>query len=177
MPEIWQGSTLETVTSTNPPSPTKRKRAATVIASFLLLMVCLGSFNVLVRFAPAPPAPRPTPASTPETSPTAAITLLGPPDNSLLRAQDTLTVYWTWPLPLSDDQLFKLYLRQADQETLVGVLEEANMGQAYRLTLSGADIPSGEGPVQWLVKLESSLSDQPLISSTPRTILVLNKDR
>jgi hypothetical protein len=109
----------------------------------------------------------------PTLPPTATITLLGPPDQSRFMAEDTITIYWTWPLPLAEDQYFGIYLQEETGETRIGRLEEANFGTGYRWQTEAQYLTDDGGEVNYLIKLETILSDTPLITSEPRTLFVL----
>ena len=109
----------------------------------------------------------------PTLPPTATITLLGPPDQSRIMAEDSITVYWTWPLPLAEDQYFGIYLQEDTGDTRVGRLEKANFGAGYRWQTEAQYLTDGGGEVRYLIKLETILTDTPLISSEPRTLFVL----
>ncbi|NHZ72100.1 MAG: hypothetical protein GWP17_03330, partial [Aquificales bacterium] len=130
--------------------------------------------SVLPTLAPTT-TPPPTTTSIPQPTlpPTATITLLGPPDQSRITAQDTVTVYWTWPLPLAEDQYFGVYLQDETGETRIGRLEEANFGAGYRWQTEAQYLTDDGGEVRYLIKLETILTDTPLIISEPRTLFVL----
>ncbi len=118
--------------------------------------------------------PTATPIPLPVFAPTATITLLGPPDGSRLMAQDSVTVYWTWMEPLTEDQYFGVYLQDESGESRVGRLEEANFGGGYRWQTAARNLVDGSGDVQIIIKLETILSSTPLLTSEPRTLVILS---
>lgn len=126
------------------------------------------------------PTPVPTsrpPTATPYNAPVydaeTAVVLLGPPDETLLRLQDLAVFYWDWPLPLSDDQQFTLYIQHDGQTTAIASLNEPNLGTTYRATLHLNDLLTEATTIQWQIRLESSFADAPLTASEIRTITVL----
>ncbi len=126
----------------------------------------------------APPTATPTPLPTPTIPPEAVITLLGPPTDSHFRAVDTISFYWHWPLPLSDDQQLAVYARVNGQDMALGTLSEANLGRDYRLDQDAAAI-LGEREtavsLEWFVQLQlqSNANPQhPLRTSDVRTIQI-----
>jgi hypothetical protein len=123
--------------------------------------------------ATAVPPATVTPIPPPTLPPTATITLLGPPDQSRIMAEDSITVYWTWPLPLAEDQYFGIYLQEETGDTRVGRLEAANFGTGYRWQSEARYLVDGGGEVSYLIKLETILSDEPLTTSEPRTLFIL----
>ncbi|MCZ7672635.1 MAG: hypothetical protein M5U34_38720 [Chloroflexi bacterium] len=107
--------------------------------------------------------------------PTATITLLGPPADSRLLADDSLTLYWTWSEPLAEDQYFGVYLRDETGDVPVGRLAEANLGMGYRWQTAVNALTDSGGEIQLLVKLETIRSETPLLSSEPRTFVILSE--
>ena len=131
----------------------------------------------LATLAPptATPTATPTPAPTPRPTlpPDAAITLLGPPDGSVFSAAAPLSLYWTWPYPLHEDEYFAVYLAAAGTEQLLGRLAEPNLGAGYRWQIL-PDVFTGLGAdLAWQIRLESTLADAPLLSSETRTVRLI----
>ncbi len=123
-----------------------------------------------------PPTPTLQPAPTPTNPlpPNAAISLLGPPDDSLFlldSANNVVSFYWAWPQTLSEDQRLVLYIRVGEQDTPLGALEEPNMGNAYRWQEDMTAFMDTAVPIQWLVKLQT-VSDPQLVlaESEARTL-------
>ncbi len=123
--------------------------------------------------ATAVPPATATPIPLPTLPSTATITLLGPPDQSRIMADDSITVYWTWPLPLAEDQYFGVYLQEESGDSRIGRLEQANFGSGYRWQTEAQYLTDGGGEVRYLIKLETILTNEPLITSEPRTLFVL----
>lgn len=109
----------------------------------------------------------PTPTPLPTVPASAAITLLGPPADSLLPAGSDVVLYWTWPQPLPETQQFVVYLAHDGRETAVGALTEPNLGQSYRLTLPPDSLPATE-TITWFVQLQLSDSGDILTASQSR---------
>ena len=130
--------------------------------------------------------PQPTITSEPTTSPPTAtpyrppvyhaevaVSLLGPPHDTIFRLQDSVVFYWDWPLPLTDDQQFTLYIQHDGQPIPIASLNEPNLGTTYRASLPLTDLLSETAVIQWQIRLESSFADTPLTTSDIRTITVL----
>ncbi|MFO7679865.1 MAG: hypothetical protein R6X34_07420 [Chloroflexota bacterium] len=122
---------------------------------------------------PPTETPTATPIPLPVYPPTATITLLGPPNGSRVMAQDSITIYWTWMEPLTEDQYFGVYLQDESGESRVGRLEEANFGAGYRWQTAAQNLVDGSGDVQIIIKLETILSSTSLLTSEPRTLVIL----
>jgi len=117
--------------------------------------------------------PMPTPTPLPTLPPDAAITLLGPPDGSVVSAAAPLSLYWTWPYPLREDQYFAIYLAAADTEQFLGRLPEPNLGDGYYWQIPPAAL-SGLGPdLTWEIRLQSTFADAPLLSSETRAVRLI----
>jgi hypothetical protein len=129
-----------------------------------------------VTAVPPTETPTATPIPLPVYPPTATITLLGPPNSSRVMAQDSITIYWTWMEPLTEDQYFGVYLQDESGESRVGRLEEANFGGGYRWQTAAQNLVDGSGEVQIIIKLETILSSTPLLSSEPRTLVILSSE-
>ena len=122
------------------------------------------------------PTPLPTPSPTyapPSYSKESIIRLLGPPPDTVFAASDSISFYWQWPLPLTPDQQFHIYLFDDGQTILLGTIAEPNIGDSYHLSVNLADINVRAGSVQWIVQLETSYQIQPLRSSESRFLTFL----
>lgn len=102
----------------------------------------------------------------------AVIDILGPPANTFWATTEGLVMYWNWPVPLTDDQFFEVYLVSNQSAALLGRVEEPNMGSSYRLT---AVWPQGLAPgdYQWQIRLQSTFSASPLRVSEERPLTLL----
>jgi hypothetical protein len=123
-----------------------------------------------------PPTMTPSPTPYPTLPAGAAITLLGPPHDGRFRAQDTISFYWDWPVPLLDDQFLAVYVRQDGQDIQLGTLDEPNLGQRYRIQVAGQTIATAAetNSVQWLVRLQSAAQSQTsLMESETRTLTIM----
>lgn len=199
----------------------RRKRAATIFAPFLFLLLLLAFINWVIpqketeeslalrETTPAPASPpgqgeaaptdvqpprvaqptstmepsgtpidTPTPTATPYVPPTfpadTRIELLGPPRESIFLAGDPVSLFWRWPFSLSPDQRFEVVILTNGQETELGDVGIANLGNAYTAQLPLANLASESTPLQWQVRLATSFSETPILASEQRTILVLN---
>jgi hypothetical protein len=123
----------------------------------------------------APLTPAVPPADVATLPPDAAIQLLGPPQEGRFRLDDDISFYWRWPLPLQTGQRFAVYLRSGNEEWRLGVLEQNNLGSAYRLRAQPADFVSAPADYEWLVRLETLVATangaaQGLAASETRTL-------
>ncbi len=140
---------------------------------------------------PLPPATLPATLSavpTPTPTPTvdvmslipedANVQLLGPPHGSIFAANDTLSFYWTWPLPTADDQFFAVYVYDEEQRQLLGQLDSPNLGTAYVLHHPAHEVMSeiftSSGTIQWQIVLHSTFTASPLVASEPRTFTIID---
>ncbi|MCP4425023.1 MAG: hypothetical protein GY803_11055 [Chloroflexi bacterium] len=118
---------------------------------------------------PTLPIPTSTPTPSPPTPtlpPDAVIALLGPPPDSVFRLGDTISFYWDWPQPLSEDQRLFVYLLLGGQEILLGALEEPNSGATYRLQRNAMELVDTAVSAQWLVRLQSATNGTSADSQT-----------
>jgi hypothetical protein len=127
--------------------------------------------------------PAPTTTTTPTPAPTAyvpppftdsdIIQLLGPPAESRFSATTTLSFYWQWPLPLTEEQFFVVYFLTEDNEIRVGTVGEPNIGDGYRLHVDIEALKLTAVSLQWQVRLASDLTDEPLRVSEKRPLTLL----
>jgi hypothetical protein len=101
------------------------------------------------------------------------IQILGPPAGSTFAETAKISFYWQWPLPLTNDQAFKVYLVSEEQTVLLGTINEPNVGNSYRLQLRLEDMKINADTIHWLVHLETTHLDQPLRSSESRSLSIL----
>ncbi len=123
--------------------------------------------------AATPVPPTATPYTPPSYEEQTAVTLLGPPSETIFRLQDSVIFYWTWPHLLSDDQQLTLYIQHDGQATAVASLNEPNLGTTYRITLPLDELVEETAVIQWQIRLESTFADTPLTTSDIRTITIL----
>jgi hypothetical protein len=167
---LWARS----VVSTTPAAPTKPiKQITTAVPTNAPALQPINTETTVSTLVPTA-VPPPTSILIPTLPPTATITLLGPPDQSRFMVEDNITVYWTWPLLLTEDQYFGVYLQEETEESRIGRLEEANFGTGYRWQTEAQYLTDDGGEVSYLIKLETILANEPLITSEPRTIFILN---
>ena len=117
------------------------------------------------------PSPTTTPYTPPLYSADENIHLLGPPPGSTF-AHTTISFYWQWSLPLTEDQHFKVYLFTEEQTILLGTLDEPNVGDSYRLQVALEDVKLTADTIHWLVQLETTQLDQPLRVSEGRSLTI-----
>jgi hypothetical protein len=84
-----------------------------------------------------------------------------------------LSLYAGWSLPLTEDQTLVLYVQANGEETPVGALSEANMGQSYRWQIQPNQLADLGSEVSWQVRLEVATSGDVLLSSEQRQFRLL----
>jgi hypothetical protein len=119
------------------------------------------------------PGPTATPYTPPIYSTDTIIQLLGPPPGSAFAHTATISFYWQWPLPLTEDQEFRVYLFAEDQVVLWGTINEPNVGDSYRLQVALEDVRLTADKLHWFVQLETTHLDQPLQVSETRSLTIL----
>jgi hypothetical protein len=85
-----------------------------------------------------------------------AIAVLQPGPDRAFTTQDTINFDWFWPTLPVDDEQFVVYLIDGQQEYALGSLDEPNNGAAYRLSLSGGELPATGENLTWQVRLETA---------------------
>lgn len=135
----------------------------------------LTSSNLPATPSPTAPPPTTTPAPTPTPTlpPDAIIQLLGPPDGSVLNSGTPLSLYWNWPYSLDEGQIFVVYLGANGQETRVGALSEANMGQGYHWLIPPDELTVLGAEGVWQVRLEATPAGTVLLRSEQRSFRLL----
>lgn len=112
--------------------------------------------------------PAPTPPPTQTLPPNAEIALLGPPANTTLTTAATISFYWMWPLPPSEDHHFAVYWINENGEQLLGVQEAPNLGRSYYLSVTLSQPAVGA----WQVRLQEKATQQTIRSSAQRPLTV-----
>jgi hypothetical protein len=118
-------------------------------------------------------SPTPSPTLSPSLPSDAVIHLLGPPNGTVLNATVPLTLYAVWSPPLTEDQTLVLYVQANGEETPVGALSEANMGQSYRWQIQPDQWATLGTEVSWQVRLERVTTGDVLLSSEQRQFRLL----
>lgn len=118
---------------------------------------------------PMPPTPTPT------LPPDVEITLFGPPADGRFFADETIPFFWDWPLPLSEEQGFIVVVSFANGELQMGVVDEPNLGNYYRLSEDLSGILAGDTAVAaaWEVHLIHTATHEVLRRSPARPITLL----
>jgi len=98
------------------------------------------------------------------------ISLLGPPTGSIFPLSSQISFYWTWPIPLEDNQTFAIYLYANDQEYNVGTRDKPDLGTVYHFSATVKDIFQDANIVYWQIQLIAPQSATILIESEIRTI-------
>lgn len=101
------------------------------------------------------------------------IQLLGPPPGGSFANTAIVSFYWQWPLPLTEDQEFRVYLLAEDQKVLLGTINEPNVGDSFRLQVALEDVRLTADGLYWFVQLETTHLDQPLQTSETRSLTIL----
>jgi hypothetical protein len=125
-----------------------------------------------------PSAITPTPAATPLVTlspppPTTTIQLLGPPPDGTFSRSSTISFYWQWLPPLTEDQFFVLYLLADGQIIEAGTVNEANVGNNYRLHIPIGELVETADSLQWQIQLQASLTNTPLTTSETRQLFLI----
>lgn len=103
--------------------------------------------------------------------PGATIRLSGPPPGSSFYLDDSMSIYWSWPLELGADQQFVIYLSGDQTKHLAGVIQKPALGNHnYQLNFDPRDIVEVEGTYQIQVHLETKGAPAILAESTPRAV-------
>lgn len=85
-----------------------------------------------------------------------AITLLSPGPGREFTTADTINFDWFWPVAPEAGQQFVVYLSDGAREYMLGFVGEPNNGAAYRLAMSGQELPAAGDDLTWWVRLEST---------------------
>jgi hypothetical protein len=97
----------------------------------------------------------------------------GPPAGSVYGLNDRLTFFWDAPGEVRDGWRFVVYLEADGGRTPIGVVDTANLGQAYQLRVAPGAIIGEPGEYRWSVVLEDSESGAIIGQSEPRGITLL----
>jgi PKD repeat protein len=91
--------------------------------------------------------------------PEPVIDLLGPPrDSAFLLTPDTNLIFtWSWPLPLTPDERFAIYVNSRGRTTQLGTVTQSGTENQYQFLISAANVPVAPGQQQWFVQLEDML--------------------
>lgn len=114
-----------------------------------LLLLAMGFFAAGVPLGPEDRA------ALAEAGNDTAITLLSPGAGREFTTDDTINFDWFWPNAPATDQQFAVYLSDGSQEYMLGFVDEPNNGAAYRLAMSGQELPVAGDDLTWWVRLES----------------------
>ena len=115
--------------------------------------------------------PQSTPTATAALPADATIQLSGPPPGSSFYLSDPLNIYWSWPIELSEDQQFAIYLMAEQKKYLAGVILEPALGNhGYQLNFDPRDVVEEEGTYQIQVHLERRGVPNTVAESAPRAI-------
>jgi hypothetical protein len=95
-----------------------------------------------------------------------SISVLSPGPGRAFTAQDAINFDWFWPMLPEDGERFVVYLSDGEQEYALGSLDEPNNGAAYRLSLSGGELPAVGESVTWQVRLETGDGQTVVASDT-----------
>lgn len=123
------------------------------------------SLDLPVIRVPLPPSITPTPEP--------VITLLGPPtDGDFALAADTNLIFtWSWPVPLSADERFGVYLNTRGRTIQLGTVSEPQSGDQYEFKTSAGNVPALAGQQTWFIQLEDTLSGITRERSDSRSIV------
>jgi uncharacterized protein YkwD len=112
-------------------------------------------------------------ASTP--APIPVLTLLGPPSGGefALSTGTNLIFTWSWPVSLSPDERFAIYLDSQGRTTQIGTVSQPQDGDQYVFTTSAGDVPARPGQQSWYVLLENTLTGEVSEQSETRPIVFI----
>lgn len=117
-----------------------------------------------------PPTVTPLPSATAYLPPvfpaTATIELIGPPATATFATQDTVSFYWRWSMPLTDDQQFVLYGVTPSELIPLATVTETTLGETYFARVALPEKPLAG----WIVQLETNLADVVLLPSPVRPL-------
>lgn len=99
----------------------------------------------------------------------------GGPANGLMALNTTpLEFVWNWPVPLTGDQRFTVYLQGGGQSVALGSVAQPYLGTRYRLQTAVADLTPLTGELTWQVRLEDG--GRNVFIAGERQTLVLEPD-
>jgi hypothetical protein len=121
--------------------------------------------------------PSPTPSNTPPPAlpATAAITLLGPPPESSVSQNGRIVFYWHYAEPLLPGQQFVLTLKQNEAIIFAKSIEQSNLGSDFQLLLDLDELLALPGTAVWQLHLEWADTQQQLLLSEERMLVLLAK--
>jgi serine/threonine protein kinase/LysM repeat protein len=102
-----------------------------------------------------------------------SISVLAPGPNRQFTTRDTINFDWFWPTLPEAGRHFAVYLLDGGLEFLLGSLTEPNNGAAYRLPVTGNELPATGDSLNWQVRLESVNGNEVLVASDRIPIVVL----
>lgn len=100
--------------------------------------------------------------------------LAGPATDLAALNTTILEFAWNWPLPLTGDQRFTVYLQGAGQSVALGSVAQPFYGTRYRLQTAVAEITPLTGELTWQVRLENG--GQNILAEGERRALLLERD-
>jgi serine/threonine protein kinase/LysM repeat protein len=102
-----------------------------------------------------------------------SISVLAPAANREFGPLETINFDWFWPALPAQGRHFTVYLLDGDAEIVLGSLTEPNNGQAYRLSVAVADLPTESLEAAWQIRLEAIGGDEVFVTSdvTPLRLL------
>lgn len=89
-----------------------------------------------------------------------AIAVLAPGPGRTFTVADEIAFDWFWPSLPEDGQRFVVYLSDGEQTYTLGTVAEPNNGAAYRLSVSGQELPVVGEDLTWQVVLESAEGEE-----------------
>lgn len=102
---------------------------------------------------PSPVSLEPTPTSKPTLLPSEVATLTGPPSESQYLLSSPLAFYWYSTRELAEDQAFALVIIGGENEEIVGLVSEPNLGSGYQVHIVPEDFGFSAGEYYWQVRL------------------------
>ena len=119
---------------------------------------------------PSPVSLEPTPTSKPTLLPSEVATLTGPPSESQFSLSSPLAFYWYSTRELAEDQAFALVIIGGENEEIVGLVSEPNLGSGYQVHIVPENFGFSAGEYYWQVRLFQREADVLIDGSHQRPI-------
>jgi hypothetical protein len=118
----------------------------------------------------SPVSLEPTPTSKATLLPSEVATLTGPPSESQFSLSSPLAFYWYSTRELAEDQAFALVIIGGENEEIVGLVSEPNLGSGYQVHIVPENFGFSTGEYYWQVRLLQREGDVLIDGSHQRLI-------
>lgn len=163
----------ERATEAAHPTPSRLRLPYVALIALLAVIIIVAG---ILRLAPRSDGPIPIEATPLDASTLltiqsrGTIEILGPPPDSEITRNDTLTFDWFWPIPLDPGQQFAVHLLSDEGTYLLGVVTTPITGSRYRLQVAGRELAMEAGEYQWQIVMEQAATGDILFASDSRPI-------